>query len=148
MSKLFIYYSFTGNVDLVAKELSEKGYVLRKVTEKYKMPKSFFWGVLTGGFRAGMNMKGKLIDYDRDVSGFDEIVIGTPIWNGRFPPAINTVLKETDLGGKEVSFVFCSGSGTGPKAAEKAKELFNVPKIIFLKEPKKYGGELVKLNEL
>ena len=148
MSKLFIYYSFTGNVDIVAKELSEKGYTLRKVTEKKKMPKSFFWGVLAGGFRAGMNMKGKLIDYDKDVSGFDEIVIGSPIWNGRFPPAINAVLKETDLGGKKVSFVFCSGSGTGPKASEKAKELFNDPKIIFLKDPKKYGDELVKLNEL
>ena len=102
MSKLFIYYSFTGNGDLVASNLEHKGYEVRKVIEKKKMPKSFFWSIMTGGFRAGFNLKGKLINYNPDVSNYDEIVIGSPIWNGRFPPAINSVLKETDLSNKKI----------------------------------------------
>ena len=55
MEKLFIYYSLTGNIEEVASFLKDKGYSLRRVYEKKKMPKSFFWMVMTGGFRAGFN---------------------------------------------------------------------------------------------
>ena len=97
MSKLLIYYSYTGNVELISSYFKENGYELRRVTEKKKMPKSFFFSILLGGFRAGIHAKGKLIDYDNDVSKFDEIVIASPIWNGRLTPAINSVIKQTNL---------------------------------------------------
>ena len=146
MSKLFIYYSLTGNCDLVAEKFKDKGYELRKVVEKKKMPKKFFWMVLGGGFRAGLGLKGKLVNYDNDVSKFDEIVICSPIWNGRFPPAINSVLAETDFSSKKLSFIFCSGSGEGKKAEEKVKKIFSNSLILFLQEPKKHENELNKLD--
>ena len=46
MSKLFIYYSLTGSGEVVANAMKEKGYELRKVTEKKKMPKKFFFMIL------------------------------------------------------------------------------------------------------
>ena len=147
MSKIFIYYSFTGNGDNVSKEFENAGFEIRKVTEKKKMPKSFFWSIMTGGFRAGLGLKGKLVNYDNDVSKFEKVVIGSSIWNGRFPPAINAVLKETNLEGKDVSFVFYSGSGEGKKAEARIKKEFHSAKILFLKEPKKYNEELKKLKE-
>ena len=148
MKKLFIYYSLTGSGELVAEEFKKKGYEIRKVIEKKKMPKKFFFMVLSGGFRAGMGLKGKLVDYNNDVSEFDEIAIGSPIWNGRFPPAINSVLNETNFSGKKMSFVFYSGSGEGKKAKEKAEILFPGSLILFLKEPKKHTEELKKLGNL
>ena len=39
MKKIFIYSSFTGNGDLIAEKMKEKGYEIRKVTEKKKFPK-------------------------------------------------------------------------------------------------------------
>ena len=72
MSKLFIYYTFTGNGEVVARSMQEKGYELRKVTEKHKMPKSFFFIMMDGGFRAGIGAKGKLVGYDNDVSDYEE----------------------------------------------------------------------------
>ena len=141
MKKLFIYYSLNGNGDQVADVLLKKGYEIRKVIEKKKMPKKFFFMVLTGGFRAGLNLKGKLVNYDNDVSNYDEIVIGSPIWNGRFPPAINSVIKETNLENKKLSFLFYSGSGEGPKAMKKVNELFPKAKIYFLKDPKTHEKE-------
>lgn len=146
--KLFLYYSFTGNGDYLASLLKDKGYEIRKVTEKKKMPKSFFFGVLVGGFRAGMKQKAKLVDYNPDVSEYDEIVIGSPIWNGRFPPVLNSILALTDFSNKKVTFLFYSGSGTGPKAEEWVK--LNMPdaSIIFTKEPKKYQEELIKIKDL
>ena len=148
MAKLFIYYSFTGNGDTIATYLSEKGYELRKVEEKKKMPKTFFFSILQGGFRAGINAKGKLINYDNDVSKYEEIVIGSPIWNGKLVPAINSVLEQTSLSDKKVSFVLYSGSGNGKKAEKKINKLFSNSKIIILKEPSKNKTEINKLQEL
>lgn len=146
--KLFIYYSFTGNGDEVASILKEKGYEVRKVGEKFKMPKSFFSQMMVGGFRAGLGLKGKIKETDLDVSGFDEVMIGSPIWNGALPPAINGLLSKLSLDGKEVSFLLYSGSGEGKKAEKKIKSLFGDKRIVFLKEPKKHREELSKLSDL
>lgn len=143
MKKIFIYYSLTGSGDLVADTLKSKGYDIRKVVSKYKYPKSFFWLMMVGGFRAGTNKKDKLIDFNTDISNYDEIVIGSPVWFDRVSPPINTVLKELDLSGKKISFIFYSGSGEANKASEKVKDLGN---IIILKEPKKHKKELEKIN--
>ena len=145
MNKLFIYYSFTGNCELVANSLKEKGFEIRKAIPKKNLPKSFFWGVLTGGFLAGINHKSKLIDFDTDVSKYDQIVIGSPVWNGRFSSPINRVLKDVDLSNKDLIFVFCSGSGEAPKAIKKINKLYSNAKCVVLKEPKKYPDELLKL---
>ena len=146
--KLFIFYSLTGNGELVAKKLEDNGYDIRQVIEKTKMPKSFFWRVFIGGFRAGIHQKGKLINYNNDISEYDEIVIGSPIWNGQFPPAINAVLAKTNLNDKKIIFVLYSGSGEEPKVSKTIKKLFPSSSIILLKEPKKNNDELNKLSNL
>jgi len=146
MKKLFIYFSLTGNGDYVASQMENKGYVIRKVEEKAKAPKSFFWRVFIGGFRAGIMLKGKLINYNNDVSEYDEIVIGSPVWSGLFPPAINSVLAQTNFEGKKVSFVFYSGSGTMPKAADIIKAKYPGAEIVSLKDPRTHELELEKLS--
>ena len=148
MKKLFIYYSLTGSGDTVANYLKDKEYDIRKVTEKFKMPKSFFFRVLIGGFRAGINSKSKLVNFDKNISDYDEIVIGSPIWNSRLTPAINQLLKEIDLTNKNVSFILYSGSGFGEDAVKVLNEKYQNPNIILLKEPSKYHEELDKLSNL
>ena len=147
MSKLFIYYSYYGSGDVVANYLKEKGYEIRKVESKLKLSKVFLFAMLGGGFKAMTNKKPKLINYDSDVSNYDEVVIGSPIWNDRLAPVTNSVLKETNLDDKKLTFVFYSGSGYGKKATDKVTKLYNA-KVINLKEPKKYKEELNKLEEL
>ena len=148
MKKLFIYFSITGNGNKVADYLKDKGYEIRRVIEKKKPSKIFFFMVLGGGFRAGLNLKAKLIDYNPDVSEYDEIVIGSPIWNARFTPALNSVLKQTNLEGKKLTFVFYSGSGEGKVALKKANKIFPEANVIFLKEPRTFDEELEKLKDL
>lgn len=148
MKKLFIYYSYTGSGDLVSESFKSNGFDVRKVSEEKKMPKSFFCGMMVGGFRATAKKKGKLVDYNPDVSEYDEIVIGSPIWNARTTPVTNAILEQTKFEGKKLTFVFYSGSGEGKKAEKKIKKLFPNATIIFLKEPKKYKKELEKLNIL
>lgn len=146
MKKLFIYFSLTGNGDLVADHLKEKGFEIRKVEMKKRLPKSFFFCIMTGGFLAGTGAKSKLKPYDQNIDGYDEIIIGSPIWNGRFSSPLNRLLNDIDFKGKNIKFVFTAGSGEGKKALEKANKLYPEAKCIFLKEPRKYNEELNKLD--
>ena len=148
MKKLFIYSSFTGNGDLVAEKMKEKGYEIRKVTEKKKFPKSFFWSVFSGGFRAGMGVKAKLVNYNNDISEYGEIVLGSPIWCGTLPPTTNSILKQTNFEGKKLKVVFYSGSGEGKKGEAKIKKMFPDSEVIFMQEPKKHQDELKKISIL
>ncbi len=148
MSKLFIYYSFTGNGDVVAEALKEKGFIIRKVESKLKLSKRLFPQMMKGGFLSLIGAKPELIDYDNNVDGCDEICIGSPVWNGRFACPVNTVLRDTDLKEKKVSFILYSGSGTAASADKKIKKLFPEARIIHLQQPKDKIDELDKLDEI
>ena len=150
MEKLFIYYSYTGNGDVVADFLKEKEYEIRQVVRKKKLPKSFFWGIMTGGFLAGIHHKDKLVGFDANIEEYDEIMIGSPIWNGRISSPVNmalSILKQNGLSSKKVSFIFYAGSGEGKKALKRINKEFPEAKVFFLKEPKKYPEELEKLGK-
>lgn len=147
MSKLFIYYSNTGSGDVVAQELATLGYEIRKVTPKKDLPKAFFFKVMSGGFLASLNAKAKLNEFDANIEGYEEVVIGSPIWNGRLSTPINTVLSLLDLNGKNVSFILYAGSGTAKAAPKQIKKFVEDAKITILKEPKKYPEELEKIGE-
>ena len=146
MKKLFIYFSYTGSGEAVANFYKENGVEVRPVRRVKKLPKSFFWGIMTGGFLAGTKHKDKLQDYDKNIDGYDEIIIGSPIWNARISSPINRVLSDLDLNDKNVTFVFYAGSGTGKKALKRVNKEYPNAKVIFLKEPKKYPEELSKLK--
>ena len=148
MSKLLIYYSLSGNGELVAETLKERGFDLRRIELKKKPPKAFFFQILAGGFGAGIGRKEPLKDYDSDISGYDTIVIGSPVWNGRLSCPINTVLAQTDLSGKTLTFVLYSGGGEAKKAERQIAAKFPQAKIIHLKEPKTHPEQLERLAEL
>ena len=92
MKKLFVYYSLSGSGDAIAAYLAQNGYDTRKVITEKPMPKSFFLQIMKGGFAAGIGKKEKLSGFDPDLSGYDAVVIGSPVWNGRISPPANTVI--------------------------------------------------------
>ena len=148
MSKLLIYYSLSGNGDLVAETLKERGFDVRKVKPKKNMPKAFFLQILAGGFGAGIGRKEPLKDYDSDVSAYDTVVIGSPVWNGRLACPINTVLAQADFSGKALTLVLYSGGGEAKKAEKQIAARFPQAAVIHLKEPKKYPEQLERLSAL
>lgn len=146
MKKLFIYYSLTGNGDLVAEYLKEKEYDIRKIETKEPLPKNYVLRILTGGYKAMINYKDKLIDFDVNIDEYDKIVIGSPVWNARLSSPINTVLKLLDLKDKKVKFVLYAGSGQAPKAKEYIEKNYLQANVVILKEPLKNKEELENLN--
>ena len=146
MKRLFIYYSLSGNGDLVANYLKEKDFDIRKVESKLKLSKNLFLCMMKGGFLALTGSKPKLINYDNNIDSYDEVVIGSPIWNGRFAAPTNTILKETNLEGKKLTFILYAGGGEAPKTVKKINKLYPNSKVITLKQPKKYASELEKIE--
>ena len=102
--------------------------------------------MMSGGFQAGIKLKAKLKEFDYDITKYDEVVIGSPIWNDRFAPAINTVLANVKFDNKKLSFVFYSGSGEGKHALKRVNKEYPGAECIFLKQPKDYPDELKKLD--
>ena len=148
MKKLFIYYSCTGNGDVVANYLNDKGYDIRKVIRKKKMPKTFFFRVFVGGFLAMTKKKDKLVDFDSNIADYDEIVIGSPTWCSTISSPINTVLAKLNFEGKKVDFILYSASGESPTAVERITNEYKEAKIVCIKEPLKDEKELEKLDVL
>ena len=147
MKKLFIYFSLTNNGDVVANELKNKGYEIRKVITKYKYPKNKFLLIMVGGYKASFNKKDSLIDFDSNIDNYDHIVIGSPIWNDRLSAPINEVINILDLNSKKASFILYSASGKAKHAKERIKDLYNIDAIV-LKEPKNNINELKKLKDM
>lgn len=136
MKKLFIYYSLTGNGDKIAQYLKEKHIDIIKVKPVKELPKNRVLQILTGGFLAGINYKDELIDFNPNINNYDEIIIGSPIWNGRLSTPINAVLNKIDLSDRKVTFILYSGSGAALKTDKLINNKYPQAYIIHIKEPK------------
>ena len=147
MKKLYIYFSLSGNGDIVADEFKNNGYEIRKVISKSKYPKNKFMLMMIGGYKSSFDKKDKLINFDSNISSYDKIVIGSPTWNDRISAPINGVLDLINLKDKDVEFVLYSASGEANTAKDKIKLLYNKEAIV-LKEPKKNKNELRKLKDI
>lgn len=145
MKKIFIYYSLTGNGDVVADYLKENGYDVRKIHTLEPLPNNKVLRILSGGYKAMINYEDKLEPWDSSVEKYDEVVIGSPIWNDRISSPINTVLKTLQLDNKRITFILYSGSGKSSKAYKLLEEKYVGCNIINLREPKKNRLELDKV---
>lgn len=136
MKKIFIYYSHSGNGDIVANYLKKKGIDIRKVSVKEDISNNKVLSILQGGILASINYKSKLVAFDNNINKYKEIIIGSPIWNGRLSCPINSVLNKLEIKDKKITFILYSGSGKSPKATDKLKKIYPKCNIINIKEPK------------
>ena len=147
MNKILIYYSLTNNGEEVANYYKNNNVEVRKVNVKKELPKSMFFKIMIGGFKALIGCKEKLIDFDNNIDKYDEVIIASPIWFDRLSSPIRTVLNKINLNNKKISFVLYSASGTANKATEFINKNYKDAKIIILKEPKSNKNELEKLKK-
>ena len=146
MKKIFVYYSNSGNGDEIAKYLKEKNYNIEKIITKNPLPKNKFLSILIGGYKATIGYKDKIEKLKNNIEEYEEILIGSPIWNGRLSSPINSLLSDYSLDNKKLTFILYSASGSPNKATIVLKNKYPNATIINLKEPKKYKEELEKLK--
>ena len=144
MKKIFIYYSESGNGDVVANYLKEKGYDIEKIEAK-PLPKAFFLKMMVGGFKASIGCKDKIKDLDFDLNNYDEVIVGSPVWNGRLSSPIRGLLDKYEFN-KKLDFILYSGSGEGKAAVNYINNKYINSKVTILKQPKNNNDELNKIK--
>lgn len=131
MKTLIVYYSLEGNTKYTAEILkkslqcdilqleAQKAYPTGKATK-------YIWG----GKSAVMDEKPNLKPYQINLSDYDTIVLGTPVWAGTYAPPLHTFLEENNLQGKKVAIFVCSTSGRSDSCLQKLEALLPKSDII------------------
>lgn len=101
--KLIVYYSYTGNTKKIAESIQKKlGCDILEI--KPVVPYSTDYQTVVDEEQNNESaMKTPEIEkIDKDLSNYDEIIVGTPVWWYTIAPVIRTFLKEIDLSGKTI----------------------------------------------
>jgi flavodoxin len=110
MKASIIYYSRSGNTRSVAEKVRAAcgGDLVEVKSDRYSSRLSAY---TIGCYRAVKGMCDPIEPAAIDVAADDLIVIGTPVWAGRAPPAINAAVAAlTGCDGKKaVIFATCGG---------------------------------------
>ena len=122
--KLVAYFSASGITQKVAEMIAEAADCdIYEITPKVAYTKADLnWMDKKSRSSVEMNdkkIRPELADNAIDISGYDEIILGFPIWWYVAPTIINTFLEAHDFAGKKiVLFATSGGSGFGKTVQE------------------------------
>jgi len=130
MKTAVIYYSYGGNCTLVADILKTElnADIFRIETLDNKRRRGLFL-MLWGGGQVFKGIKPPLKPLSVDISAYDLIILGTPVWAGSPTPAIASFLEKNSITGKKIALFCCHGGGMG-KALDKLKALLSGNTVI------------------
>lgn len=138
MKKLVVYYSLSGNTKEAAIKIAKAidADLLELETVK-NMPKGFAAQIIVGGGQVMMKYIPELKPFDKNVEEYDEIILGSPIWNSKGVPAINAFLKDESAAAKVTSLFFLSGGGEVQKGLDAITKLLpNLKNTVSLLDKK------------
>ena len=132
MKTLIVYFSLEGNteyvVDMMSKEIGAD--VLRLIPKKAYHDKGFakfFWG----GKSAVMAEKPELEAYSVDLSQYERVVFGFPVWASNFTPPLRTFIEDNAnaIKGKNFAAFACQSGSGAEKAFAKLANALGVSEI-------------------
>lgn len=129
MSKLIVYFSYTGNTKNIANRIKEK--LNCDILEiKTVVPYSEDYDTVVNDEQnsEASNRLPEIQEIDIDLSKYDEIILGTPVWWYRPVPAVRTFLTQNDLSGKTIK-PFATNAGWLGRTFTEIKKLCPNSKI-------------------
>ncbi|MBQ3416052.1 MAG: NAD(P)H-dependent oxidoreductase [Clostridia bacterium] len=112
MKTLLVYYSYTGNTKIIADMIKEK--VDCDVVEL--KPKTPFleedYQAIVDKYQSNESSKEcvEIEDINIDLSDYEKVIIGTPVWWYTITPVLREFLKNNDLSQKQV-YAFVTNAG-------------------------------------
>ncbi|MFA4639824.1 flavodoxin family protein [Pyrococcus kukulkanii] len=120
MKTLIVFYSRSRTTKRIAQEVARAlNADIDEIIDK--KPRKGILGFLIAGYDATMG-KTTEIEFEKDPSSYDLVVIGTPVWNGRVTPAIRTYLLQNRGKIRNAAF-FCTCAGRPGKCLEQMEEI-------------------------
>lgn len=113
MRTAIVYYSLQGNVRYVAEKISkETGAELIELIPVKAYPDKGMIKFIWGGSAVTFKKKPELEPYKFNKDDYDLIILGTPVWAGKYTPPIRTFLEDNDLSGKKIAVIATSAGGS------------------------------------
>ena len=128
MNDLIVYYSLEGNTGYAADRIAQKtGAKQLVLVPKKAYSDKGFAKFLWGGKSAIMAEKPELESYEIDLSQYDRIIFGFPVWASNFTPPIRTFVEENReaLKGKRFAAFACQSGSGAVKALGKLEKFIN-----------------------
>ena len=151
--RLVAYFSASGTTRKIAEMIAQAAEAdLYEIMPKQPYSKADLnWMDKKSRSSVEMNVKKfrpEIIDTDAQINGYDEVILGFPIWWYVAPTIINTFLESYDFTGKKiVLFATSGGSGFGNTISElkpSAPNAVIVEGKVFNKTTKQEIAEWVK----
>lgn len=112
MKTLLVYYSYTGNTEIIADMIKEK---LECDVVQLKPKNPFLeedYQAIVDKYQSNESSKEcvEIEDINVDLSNYDKVIIGTPVWWYTITPVLREFLKNNDLSQKQV-YAFATNAG-------------------------------------
>ena len=149
--KIIIYFTYTGNTKKIAEKIKEKlNCDILEIKTLIPYSKDYDTVVNDEQNSESSNHLPEIQNLNIDLSNYDEIILGTPVWWYRPGPAIRTFLTQNDLSGKIIK-PYATNAGWLGKTFKEIKalcpnsEVSNGMNIVF----ESYSDKLVtKENDI
>lgn len=109
---LVLYYSLTGNTKVVAEEIASRlGADIEAIECVNPYDTAFHATIERCKEEQAQGILPEILPVKADLSQYDIIFVGYPVWFGTYAPPIATWLNSVDLSGKKVALFCTFGSG-------------------------------------
>lgn len=123
MSKLIVYFSYTGNTRMIANKIKEQlNCDLLEIKTVIPYSEDYDTVVNDEQNSESSNHLPEIQEINTELSKYDEIILGTPVWWYRPVPAIRTFLTQNNLSGKKI-IPFATNVGWLGKTFKEIKKL-------------------------
>lgn len=120
MKALVVYYSRTGNTRKAGEELAkELSCDVEEIVDTVNRSGPIGW--VMAGKQASSKELTKLRPLEKDLSRYDIVIIGSPVWAGTMSTPVRTLIAENKDKLKKVAFFITLG-GTGDASAFRSME--------------------------
>ena len=129
-NKLIVYFSYTGNTRMIANKIKEKlNCDILEIKTVLSYSDDYDTVVNDEQNSEASNFLPEIQDINIDLSKYNEIILGTPVWWYRPVPAIRTFLSKNDLSGKTIK-PFATNAGWLGRTFKEIKSLCHNSNII------------------
>lgn len=102
-NKIIVYFSYTGHTKMIAESIQKKLQCdILEIKPEKAYSRDYELVVSEEQNNSSSNKTPEIENINIDLSKYDEIIIGTPVWWYTIAPVIRTFLKQNDLSNKKI----------------------------------------------
>lgn len=147
MKSLILYYSYTGNTKKIAEMIHKQlGGDIAQIETVIPYTGSYNDVVNQGQDEVRQGYMPQIKPISIDMSQYDTIILGTPVWWYTFAPAVKTFINNNDLSGKKIYPFITNGGWIGHTEKDIQKECTGaiIEKAINIK----FNGKSLSTSQL